>query len=305
MTELTLDRSFDQAVQIIKENSKSFYKAFKMLEREKFLGVAGLYAFFRTIDDLADDSTEENKEESLNRLQDLESDLLKIYKNERVNSSYSWWPAFETTIKKYEIDPKGFLMQLEGQRSDINFEDIEDEKELIEYSKNVAGSVGRTILPIIAFKNKDDEDLLKACENLGIGMQITNILRDVGEDLRLRDRMYLPKSLLSEYGLSKEKIRLFLKEDFNKEDFTAFKKVWERLAQLSESYYDSFKEYLPMIDEDSRLSVYASSLIYRAILDQIRQSNYDCLTKKQAVSNAKKLSLIKKAKETVKIFKEN
>ncbi|WP_243342323.1 phytoene/squalene synthase family protein [Anaerococcus sp. AGMB09787] len=297
-----LDKSFKISVDILRENSKSFYKAFKMLDEEKFLAVAALYGFFRTIDDITDESTELNREDSLKKINLLRDDLLKISEGKDPRNTYPWWDAYEATIKAYQIDSQAFLMQIEGQKMDLDFREPESIDDLITYSSLVAGSVGRAMLPII-IKNKEDlgrPDLLTACENLGIAMQITNILRDVGEDLRERDRVYLPKNLLAKYGLDKENLIAFNEGKRDGEDYKAFINFWEDLARLSESYYDSFNDYLKYIDEDSRLPVYTASLIYRAIMDEIRQASYDCFSKRQFVSNTKKVLLIKKAKAYVK-----
>lgn len=299
-----LDKSFKISVDILRENSKSFYKAFKMLDEEKFLAVAALYGFFRTIDDITDESTELNREDSLKKINLLRDDLLKISEGKDPRNTYPWWDAYEATIKAYQIDSQAFLMQIEGQKMDLDFREPESIDDLITYSSLVAGSVGRAMLPII-IKNKEDlgrPDLLTACENLGIAMQITNILRDVGEDLRERDRVYLPKNLLAKYGLDKENLIAFNEGKRDGEDYKAFINFWEDLARLSESYYDSFNDYLKYIDEDSRLPVYTASLIYRAIMDEIRQASYDCFSKRQFVSNTKKVLLIKKAKAYVKIL---
>lgn len=297
-----LDKSFKISVDILRENSKSFYKAFKMLDEEKFLAVAALYGFFRTIDDITDESTELNREDSLEKINLLRDDLLKISEGKDPRNTYPWWDAFEATIRTYQIDSQAFLMQIEGQKMDLDFREPESIDDLITYSSLVAGSVGRAMLPII-IKNKEDlgrPDLLTACENLGIAMQITNILRDVGEDLRERDRVYLPKNLLAKYGLDKENLIAFNEGKRDGEDYKSFINFWEDLARLSESYYDSFNDYLKYIDEDSRLPVYTASLIYRAIMDEIRQASYDCFSKRQFVSNTKKVLLIKKAKAYVK-----
>lgn len=297
-----LDKSFKISVDILRKNSKSFYKAFKMLDEEKFLAVAALYGFFRTIDDITDESTELNRKYSLQKINNLRDDILAISEGEDPRNNYPWWDAYEATIKAYQIDSQAFLMQIEGQKMDLDFREPESIDDLITYSSLVAGSVGRAMLPII-IKNKEDlgrPDLLTACENLGIAMQITNILRDVGEDLRERDRVYLPKNLLAKYGLDKENLIAFNEGKRDGEDYKAFINFWEDLARLSESYYDSFNDYLKYIDEDSRLPVYTASLIYRAIMDEIRQASYDCFSKRQFVSNTKKVLLIKKAKAYVK-----
>lgn len=297
-----LDKSFKISVDILRENSKSFYKAFKMLDEKKFLAVAALYGFFRTIDDITDESTDLNREDSLKKINLLRDDLLAIPEGDGPRNNYPWWDAFEATIRTYQIDSQAFLMQIEGQKMDLDFRDLESIEDLITYSSLVAGSVGRSMLPIIIRKKEDltRPDLLAACENLGIAMQITNILRDVGEDLRDRDRVYLPSDLLGKYGLDKEKLIAFNEGKREGEAFMAFINLWEDLARLSQSYYDSFNDYLKYIGEDSRLPVYTASLIYRAIMDEIRQASYDCFSKRQFVPNHKKVLLIKKAKAYVK-----
>lgn len=293
---------YEEAVAIIKEHSKSFYQGFKMLPEEKFLAVASLYAFFRTADDLADEATEENKDEHLAKLAELKEEVLRIYKDEAVKSDKAWWVALEESIEKYDIPKTGFMMQIEGQEFDLDFHDLLDKAELIKYSRLVAGSVGRVMLPIISTdeENRQDPEFIEACENLGIAMQLTNILRDVGEDLSQRDRMYLPKSLLEKYNISKETIKGFINGKVDPKDFENFKKAWEEVAKLSDAYYQSFFKYLDRLDKDSILPVYASSLIYRGIMDEVRADNYNCLTERQFVSKQGKLKLIKKAQKKLK-----
>lgn len=308
MYDSKINNAFNVSIEIMKKHSKSFYQGFKMLPEKKFLAVSSLYAFFRTADDLVDDSTSKNKDSHIKELDKLKEDVLAINNNETINNSYSWWPAFEKSIKEYNIPSLGFIMQMEGQKSDLDFQDMLTLDDLIDYSRNVAGSVGRIMLPILCSdeENRNDENLLVACENLGIAMQITNILRDVGEDLRLRNRIYLPKLLLNEHNLTKTKIKKFIDGNINNNDFESFITLWEKLAKLSEEYYDSFYKYLPKLDRDSVLPVYASSLIYRSIMDEVRENNYNCLTTKQFVSTGKKLSLMNKAKNSLEdIYKYN
>lgn len=294
MTSITIDEAFSESIKIMRNYSESFYRAFKQLPEEKFLGVASVYAFCRTVDDLADEVEDYNYDDNLAELNRLESDLLKIERNEVVKSNYPWWSAFELTVKKFSIPISSFLMQIQGQKSDLEFEDIQNEDELIQYSRHVAGSVGLMLLPIITTDSslRNDAKLQQSCESLGIAMQITNILRDVGEDLELRNRLYLPLSLLEKHDLTKEKIKN-LKNNLSKNaDFENFVKLWEELAKQAEQAYDNFNASLRKIDSDSRLPVYSSSIIYRAILDEVRKNNYDCLTKKNFTSTAKKAKLL-------------
>lgn len=290
-------KSFNESVEIIKKHSESFYKAFKKLPEKKFLAVASIYAFCRTADDLADEMERHPFGEHLSGLHRLKENILSLEKNEEVKNEYVWWAAFELTVKEYDISCSYFLMQIEGQKSDMEFEDVLTLEDLIRYSRNVAGSVGLMMLPILTSDpiRRKDLELQKACENLGVAMQITNILRDVGEDLKLRDRMYIPRDLLNKYGLSAEKIRDLLKDPFDNKNFNSFRMLWEELAKISEAAYDNFKENLCKLDHDSRLPVYAASLVYKAILDEVRGSNYDCLTKKNFTSHGTKIKLLGEA----------
>ena len=296
-----LKTSYNKSIEIIKDHSKSFYQGFKQLPKEKFLAVASIYAFCRTVDDVADDSNDENKLESLKTLEAIEADILALETGETIYNDYVWWPAFTKTVADYSIPSLGFMMQLAGQRSDIHFVDIRDMEELIEYSRLVAGSVGRMLLPILTSNeaHRKDPILNEACENLGIAMQITNILRDVGEDLSLRNRMYLPQTILEKYKLSKETIKALIPPDKDSKEFKSFIQLWEELADVSDRYYASFNQHLPKLDDDSILPVYASAQIYRAIMDEVRENDYDCLTKRNYVNATKKSQLLQKAKQDV------
>lgn len=302
MKENEMNKSFEESVEVIKRYSKSFYQAFKLLPKEKFLAVASVYAFCRAADDLADEAKENEIDVNLKKLELLHKNIENLLNNQIVNNEYGWWLAFEDSVKKFSIPSKGFFMQIEGQKTDMFFKDIESIEDLIEYSRNVAGSVGRMMLPILVSnqKDRDDTNLQIACENLGIAMQITNILRDVGEDLTLRNRMYLPKTLLNKYNLSKEKINQFIKSGYDKKEFKDFINLWEELSNISETYYDNFNKYLCKFDKDSRLPIYSSSIIYRAILDEIRDNGYNCLTRKNYTSKVKKAKLLSEAALYVK-----
>lgn len=296
-----LNQAYSESVEIIKTYSKTFYQGFKMLPDDKFLAVASLYAFFRTADDIADQEGPQDVESRRQQLDSLADSILSIQSGGQVEQIYTWWPAFEATVTSYKIPTKGFEMQIEGQKSDLVFQDIETVDDLIDYSRRVAGSVGRILLPILTSdpKKQADADLLTACENLGIAMQITNILRDVGEDLRDIDRVYIPTSLLKRHGLSKQTLIALVRGQASASAFKSFVEVWERLAKLSESYYDSFDQHFAKLDRDAVLPVYASSLIYREIMNEVRANNYNCLSKRQSVSHTKKLLLLEQARQKV------
>ncbi|UTC82920.1 phytoene/squalene synthase family protein [Treponema denticola] len=282
-----------KAEKIMKEKAVTFYQAFSNLPPERFKGVTAVYAFCRYADDLVDKHMIDRDEKTiLKSLFDLENAVKFIYSNEK--GSYSdknpvlqedWWPAFEHTVKKINISSKGFFMQINGQRMDLSSNDIKTFDEFIEYCRLVAGSVGLMMIPFLVRSEKDmDEDFVKSCEELGIAMQITNILRDVGEDLREKNKVYLPASLLEKYGITRKELETLSKysseeriEDLIPKKFIS---LWEKLASIADGYYASFEKKLSYFHPDCAAIVFAAAMMYRGIADAVREASYNCFTKR-------------------------
>ena len=151
---------------------------------------------------------------------------------------------------------------------------------------------------------KADSRYESICEDLGIAMQITNILRDIGEDLRNRNRIYIPQTLMKNYGVTrkeledlsalptvKQKWNSFFQPNFKVSDKIVH--LWEEMALLSEHYYDEFYKHLYMFSSDALFPVTAAAVFYQAILDEIRKNNYNCFTKRCYTSAKRKGDLLK------------
>ncbi|UTC61748.1 phytoene/squalene synthase family protein [Treponema sp. OMZ 787] len=290
-----LKNSYRQAEKIMKERAVNFYRAFSNLPPERFKGVAAVYAFCRYADDLVDKShTKRDEQTILKSLLDLENALKFLYSEKDTSGSFSsdnsvfhqiWWPAFEETVKKFNIPQTSFLMQIEGQRMDLSPDDIKTFDEFIEYCRLVASSVGLMMLPFLVKPDKEmDESFVKSCEDLGIAMQITNILRDVGEDLREKNKLYLPASLMEEYGITRTELESLSKhsteekiEDLIPQNFIS---LWEKLASIADDYYASFEKKLSYFHTDCVASVFAAARMYRGIADAVREASYNCFTKR-------------------------
>ena len=258
---------------IIKRHSKSFYFAFSNLPRQKAQAVYAVYAFCRLADDYADvlDSKED--------LIILEDSLKKLTLGYPPDTYI--FRALSDTFNSYNIDIAPFYDMIKGQLSDFNFVQPISIEDLSDYSYYVAGSVGLMLLPIIATKN---QAILKdVAKSLGEAMQITNILRDIGEDYD-SGRIYLPKDLLDMYPDARNSLTTKVVND----DFI---KCFEHLAKIAEEKYSFFFKNLHLFDEDSRKSVAKSALYYGEILNVIRKNDYDCLSKRQYVSSFDILSL--------------
>ncbi|MCR2806799.1 phytoene/squalene synthase family protein [Paenibacillus soyae] len=278
-----LEADYRYCEEIIKQNSRSFYYAFLQLPREKANAVFAIYAYCRLADDAVDRGG--SKEESLDALHVLERQLLMFAEGREID--HPLWRALRDVFTRYDMRLEPFYEQLVGQKMDLFFSAPATMDELETYSYYVAGSVGLMLLPIIA--SGAGRDMKQAAVRLGTAMQITNILRDVGEDAA-RGRIYLPSDLLASEGYGEIELRRSTVDE-------RFIRVWEKLARRAENLYDAFVEDIAGFDEDSRFQVLLSAQIYRGILNAVRQNGYDCYTKRNAVSKLEMRNLYNRAQK--------
>ncbi|WP_052398501.1 phytoene/squalene synthase family protein [Geomicrobium sp. JCM 19039] len=279
MTNLAqLERDYTYCESIIKENSKSFYFTFKQLPKEKAKAVFAIYTFCRFADDRADQHAPASKR--LHDVDQLEHDLSLFQKGYVINQPM--WRALRDVFQRYEMDIQPFFDQIKGQRMDIAFERLETVEDVEQYSYYVAGTVGLMLLPIIA--SETDRDLTSQAISLGIGMQFTNILRDIGEDYREMSRVYLPVQEMNRFAYTIEDLSTSTIND-------NFIMLWEQMATRAESRYDEFMSVLHHFDSDSQLPVGYASTVYRAILNAVRDNDYQCFTTRNYVPKEEMIRL--------------
>ena len=144
--------------------------------------------------------TEAEKLQALENLK-MELDLF----NRGAEPNVPLWRALRTVFDRVFHDIEPFYDQFTGQMMDIHFSTPKTMQDLEKYSYYVAGSVGRMLLPIIA--SNSHRDLSIAAVDLGIAMQLTNILRDVGEDYYEKQRIYLPQEEMLKYQYSRSDLQ--------------------------------------------------------------------------------------------------
>lgn len=265
-----LKKDFEYCEKIMKKASKSFYYAFSQLPEKKAKSIYAIYAFCRIVDDSIDE--EPNHAVQIQKIEHFKSQLAHLHEIDE-----PIYRALSHVFNTYNCFKEPYYEQIAGQESDVAFKQPENLSDFIHYSDLVAGSVGRMLLPVLATQSELTDDLIQSASELGIAMQITNILRDIGEDYRERRRIYLPKDLMQQFGYSEH--------DLKQNNITdAFINLWETLAKEAEARYDHFFSYLHHYDEDTREHIRKSALVYREILNVIREQNYNCLTKRQYVS---------------------
>jgi phytoene synthase len=231
---MSLKDDYKYCESIIKENSKTFYKAFSLLKKEKANAIYAVYAYCRVTDDSIDIYN------SPERLQVLEEKLKDFEKGKVPDEPL--WRALKDIFEKYNMNINPFYEMIQGQKMDINYSQPKTQDDLTNYCYYVAGTVGKMILPIIVSEkiNKINIDKIK----LGEAMQITNILRDIGEDFD-NGRIYIPQTIMEKFNYSENDLK-------NKVINDNFIKMWEYEAEQAQKMYEDFYDYIEFFDEDSK-----------------------------------------------------
>ncbi|MCL7872387.1 phytoene/squalene synthase family protein [Bacillus altitudinis] len=261
----------------IQTHSKTFYRAFSMLPKKKRQAVWAVYSFCRRADDIVDESP--SPKEELTSFQEAFDRFLQG----EVDRDDPMWVALEYTFQQFRMDEAPFRDLLRGQEMDLEQHRYETLDELLIYSYHVASTVGLMLLPIIAPRKK--EQLKEAAISLGIGMQLTNILRDIGEDKAERNRIYLPKQVMDQFGYTEQELQEGIVNQ-------AFQHVWEYIAFEAEAYYEEFFDHLHEFPLYSRIPVKAAAHFYKAILDKTRENEYRVFTKRSYISTQEKALIL-------------
>lgn len=273
---MNVKQAYEACEKVIAENSRSFYKTFSLLPSDKRKAVWAVYTFCRTVDDIVDEGP--NPHQELPRFkQEFESFLTGDFDREN-----PMWVALNDVFSRYDMDEQAFFQQLKGQEMDLVKTRYETMDELLQYCFHVASTVGLMLLPILAPGKK--EALTDSAIALGYGMQLTNILRDIGQDFRL-GRVYLPAELMRKHGVTEESLCRKVVDD-------SFVAMWEELAGLAEGYYSASFKTINLYPLTSRVPVEGAGLVYREILSAIRSKNYEVFERKHFVPDTSKQAIL-------------
>jgi phytoene synthase len=275
-----INQIFNLYDKIIKGNSYTFYTATNFLPKEKRQAIRALYALCRKSDNIVDSDIDSNsKEKDLNN---FFLELKKVYNNVSFDNPFivSW----DYISKKYNI-PFGFIEDLfEALRSDLTKTRYSNFEELAKYCYGVGSTVGLMSMYILGFNSLE---AVPYAIKLGIGLQLTNILRDIKEDYN-RNRIYLPKDEMDYFNVTEYQIS----KGIVNENWINFMKF-----QISRAnrFYDEGILGINYLNKDSQLSVYISSLLYKYILKEVENRNYDVFKDRVKVSNINKVKIIFRA----------
>jgi phytoene synthase len=256
-----LEMAYRHCETITAEHSRTFFLASALLPAEKRRAVRALYAFCRISDDLVDRC----EPDPLSKLIAWQERSLSSHPGEDDLAALAW----ADTRARYRI-PRRYAEQLiEGVSRDLAQNRYASFEELSAYCYGVASTVGLMAMHIIGFEGRQ---AVPYALKLGVALQLTNILRDVGEDWRA-GRVYLPQKELAEFELNDDDLARG-RVDSRWQAFMRFQ--IERNRRL----YQEAAPGISLLEADGRFAIAAAADLYQAILDDIEAHQYDVFTRR-------------------------
>ncbi len=275
-----LSLAYEYCSKVSWKHAKTFYFATHFLPAHKRFPVYAVYALCRYVDDLVDRSDETRqsltKEKILALLNQWRADLDSCYNGLIVDHPIMM--AWYDMLQRYSI-PKSLPLELiDGVCMDLKTSRYQTFDDLYVYCYKVASVVGLMTSEIFGYSSTDALDY---AIKLGIAMQLTNILRDVGEDAR-RGRIYIPLEDLEHFKYTEQDL-------FNNILDERFVALMQFQIERARHYYADADMGIPLLSKDSRLAVRISRVNYSKILDCIEKNKYDVFSRRAYVSFAGKI----------------
>nr|AAX19898.1 phytoene synthase [Salicornia europaea] len=274
-----LGEAYDRCGEVCAEYAKTFYLGTQLMTPTRRKAIWAIYVWCRRTDELVDGPNASHiTPTALDRWEARLEDLFSGRPFDMLDA------ALCDTVTRFPIDIQPFKDMIEGMRLDLRKSRYKNFDELYLYCYYVAGTVGLMSVPVMGIAPESKaptESVYNAALALGIANQLTNILRDVGEDSR-RGRVYLPQDELAQAGLSDEDI-------FTGKVTDKWRNFMKKQIKRARMFFDEAEKGVSELSAASRWPVWASLLLYREILDEIEANDYNNFTKRAYVSKAKKL----------------
>ncbi len=253
-------------------SGSSFYHSFRFLPADRRRAITALYAFCREVDDAVDDTVDP----AVARIK------LEWWRNE-IAAVFGGTPqhpvakALKPVVQSYQLPQEHLAAVIDGMVMDLELDRYLDFELLERYCDRVAGVVGLMSAQIFGYSENSTRAYAR---DLGIAFQLTNIIRDVGEDAR-RGRVYLPEDEMARYGV--------LREDLLQQRATPdFKDLMEFQMQRARRFYDKALAALPPVDRRSQRPGLIMAAIYRALLDEIEREGFLVLDRRYSLTPLRK-----------------
>jgi phytoene synthase len=268
-----LARSYRYCEEVARREAGNFYPAFLLLPAPQRRAMCALYTFMRIADDLSDEPmpTPIKRQQLANWRDGLRDALGGHYQHE----SHA---ALHDTVDRYRIPPKYLEAVIDGVEMDLEPMVYHTFAELRNYCWHVASVVGLSCIHIWGF---DSDEALPAAEDAGIAFQLTNILRDLGEDAG-RGRIYLPSEDLARFGYGPDRLQQSIRD-------ASFRELMQFETQRAREYYRSGWRLIPHLSPAGRAVFLMMARTYRGLLGEIERRDFDVFSGRVRVPRWKKL----------------
>ena len=257
----------------VAQSGSSFYYSFLFLPPERRSAITALYAFCREVDDIVDDVHEPGVAHA--KLAWWRQEIGRAYAGQ---AQHPVARALQSVATRYPLPEAHFQTVIDGMAMDLEQNRYLDFAALEQYCHRVAGVVGLMSAEIFGYENPETQSYAR---DLGIAFQLTNILRDVGEDAR-RGRIYLPQEDLARFGVAPSVL-------INRTGDDAFRRLMAFEAERARTWYAQAFAKLDPRDRRAQRTGLIMAAIYRTLLDEIERDGFDVLDRRTSLTPLRKL----------------
>ena len=275
---VSVEASYVYCERLARRAARNFYYGFLLLPRPKRLALCALYAYMRRVDDLADTPGELDTKRQL--LAEWRERTERALAGEREGEPI--WPALADTLERYRIPAEYLLDVVRGAEMDLEGSVYRTFDDLRRYCYHVAGAVGLVCVYVFGFSDPRAPEL---AEQMGIAFQLTNILRDLGQDYRM-GRVYLPEEDFERFACRPEDLGRQSAPEGALAEMLRFeaRRAWE--------FYERAWTLVPLVSEDSRRALWALARIYSGLLEEIERRGFDVFSARARLSTAEKIAIL-------------
>lgn len=272
---MTVDEAYAECRRIAHKHGANFSVGFRFLPRVKRRAVYAAYAWCRWADDIADESPGENV---LARLDDWQRELDACYAG---TSSHPITIALADALRYFSIPKSAFIALVDGCRQDTWKSRYETFEELLHYCDLVATSIADISLSIFGYRT---DAALGHGRSLATALQLTNVTRDVGDDVS-RNRIYIPREELKRFGVTEEEILAQAEND-------RIRKLLEFQIDRAEGYFREAEPLLKELAFDARFPTLLMGGVYATVLAKLREDPLTAIRKRLSLSPLQKVLVV-------------
>ena len=271
-----LQRAYDHCQRITRSQAKNFYYAFRTLPAGQRRAIYAAYAFCRICDDIADEDLPQDEQRSR-----FEETRRRLRQGNNGPASDPVFAALEDASSRFNIPASYFEEVIEGVEMDLTHTRYETFDQLREYCYKVASTVGLVCIEVFGYKDPKARDY---AIDLGIAMQLTNIVRDIREDA-LRGRIYIPQDEIESFRYSEGELQNGVINE-------AFRKLMRFQVARARRYFASGRRLIPLLPLRSRACPAVLLAVYSGILERIEASGFDVFQRRIGLSTREKLLMM-------------